>query len=181
MKLNSVDGGVRAVAKGLAMEVTTRMTVMLVLGLLAAGQAAAQQLPVTTGSESEAGTGCQTVSPTSRVIVDTSVGKIRGTLMCLSEAEAWLLRDGRLSKIPLGGITRIRTPADSAWDGAAIGAVIPLIFWAVLCHECPAGPILKSALTYGMIGLTADALETNRRTLYRSARQSLSVGWKVRF
>ena len=114
--------------------------------------------------------------------VATSAGQtIRGTLMCLSENEAWLLRDGRLSKLPLPDVRRIRTPADPVWDGAATGAVIPLIFWALLCHECPAEPLLKAALTFGMIGLAADALQSNRRTLYRGGGRSLSVGWGFSF
>ena len=159
-----------------------RVTVILVLWLVASGQASAQTFPVmpTTGSEAE--TDCQSVSPTSEVVVATSAGQtIRGTLMCLSENEAWLLRDGRLSKLPLPDVRRIRTPADPVWDGAAKGAVIPLIFWALLCHECPAEPVLKAALTYGMIGLAADALQSNRRTLYRGRGRSVSVGWGFSF
>ncbi len=158
------------------------VTVMLVLWLVASPQASAQTSPVLPTTASEADTECLSVSPTSEVVVATSAGQtIRGTLMCLSENEAWLLRDGRLSKLPLPDVRRIRTPADPVWDGAAKGAVIPLIFWALLCHECPAEPMLKAALTYGMIGLAADALQSNRRTLYRGGGRSLSVGWGFSF
>ncbi len=158
------------------------VTVMLVLWLVASPQASAQTSPVLPTTASEADTECLSVSPTSEVVVATSAGQtIRGTLMCLSENEAWLLRDGRLSKLPLPDIQRIRTPADPVWDGGAKGAAIPLIIWALLCRECPTEPMLKMVLTYGMVGLAADALETNRRTLYRGGGRSSSVGWGFSF
>jgi hypothetical protein len=156
--------------------------VMLVLCVPASGQASAQEPPVARTTESAADPDCLSVSPTSQVVVDMSGGQtIRGTLMCLSENGAWLLLDGRLSKIPLDGVRRIQTTADPVWDGAVKGAVIPLIFWAVLCHDCPAEPMLKASLTYGLIGLVVDGLDSNRKTLYRGGGRSGSVGWTVRF
>ena len=80
--------------------------------------------------------------------------------------------------MPLDAVRRIRTPADPVWDGAAKGAAIPLIVWAVLCRDCRAEPFLKASLTYGVIGLTTDAIDTNRKTLYRRSRHSMSVGWR---
>jgi len=177
MDISAVTRRVRSARTGLR-----RVTVILALWLVASGQASAQTIPVIPTTASEAETDCQPVSPTSEVVVSTSGGQtIRGTLMCLSEDEAWLLRDGRLSKLPLPDVRRIRTPADPVWDGAATGAVIPLIFWALLCHECQAEPMLKAALTYGMIGLATDAIQSNRRTLYRGGGRSLSVGWGFSF
>ena len=125
---------------------------------------------------------CHPVSPTSEVVVATADGEtIRGTLICLSPSHAWLARDGALSKMPLPLVRRIRTPADPVWDGAAKGAVIPLIMWAVFCHSCRAEPMLRASLAYGLIGLATDALETNRETVYRARGRSLSVGWTVGF
>ena len=107
----------------------------LAVVLLAGGSAAAQQLP----SESEVARECHTVSPTGEVVVATADGEtIRGTLICFSPSQAWLARDGAMSQVPLRLVRRIRTPADPVWDGAAKGAVIPLIFWAVLCNSCSA-------------------------------------------
>ncbi len=158
------------------------VTLILVLGLVASGQATAQTSPILPTTASEADTDCLSVSPTSEVVVATWAGQtIRGTLMCFSENEAWLLRDGHLSKLPLPDVRRIRTPADPVWDGGAKGAAIPLIIWALLCRECPTEPMLRMVLTYGMVGLAADALETNRRTLYRSGGRSSSVGWGFSF
>jgi len=101
--------------------------------------------------------------------------------MCLSQSGAWLLRDGSLSKIPLDDVQRVRTTADPVWDGAAKGAVVPLIVWLVLCHDCPAEPMLKATLTYGLIGLSLDALDTNRQTLYQRGSRKVSVGWTFSF
>jgi len=159
-----------------------RIAVLLALCLAVAGQASARQSPAGPSTDPAVGADCLSVSPTSRVVVDTSAGQaLRGTLMCLSETGAWLVQDGRLLKMPLDDIKRIRTTADPVWDGAVKGAVIPLIMWAVLCHECSAEPWLKLSLTYGLVGLTIDALDTNRKTLYEGRGRSLSVGWSFSF
>ena len=90
-----------ALRRHLMVEVPLRCMVILVLWLAASGQASAQPSPVLPTTVSDADTECPSVSPTSEVVVTTSAGKkIRGTLMCLSANEAWLLRDGRLSKLP---------------------------------------------------------------------------------
>ena len=157
-----------------------RIPVMLALCLVVSGQVFAQQPPAvpTTAADGD----CLSVSPTGPVVVDTSAGPtIRGTLMCLSENGAWLLQEGRVAKIPLDDVRRIRTTADPVWDGAVRGAVIPLIFWAVLCHGCPPEPMLRSALTFGLIGLVTDAVDGNRKTLYQGGGRSLSVGWTFSF
>ena len=159
-----------------------RIPVMLALCLLMSGQVSAQQAVATPPTEPQAAADCLSVSPTGTVVVELSAGRsLRGTLMCLSEDGAWVLQDGRMSRVPLDDVRRIRTTADPVWDGFAKGALVPLIFWAVLCHDCPAEPMLKSALTYGLIGLTFDAFEDNRRTLYQGGGRSVSVGWTFSF
>jgi hypothetical protein len=155
------------------------MAALLLLSVAIPRQASAQQLP---SGPSEADAECLAVSPTSQVVVDTWAGPtLRGTLMCLSADNAWLLQGGGLSKLPLDRIHRIRTIADPVWDGAVKGAVIPLILWAVLCRDCQAEPMLKASLTYGLIGLVSDALETHRKTLYESGGRSVSFNWGFRF
>ena len=159
------------------------ISVMIVLCLVVSEPASAQPSPPGRTTGAEADRGCLSVSPTSEVVVTTRAGQtIRGTLMCLSDEGPWLLRDGRLAQIPLDEVQRIRTSPDPVWDGAVKGAVIPLIFWAVLCHDCDAEPMLRASLAYGLIGLTVDALDSNRKTLYRGGGgRSFSVGWKIRF
>ena len=165
-----------------SLQVPFRTPVMLVLWIMVSGQASAQPSPVVPATDSEAVGECLSVSPTGQVVVATSSGQtIRGTLMCLSETGAWLLADGRQSKIPLDEVRRIRTTADPVWDGAVKGAVIPLIFWAVLCHECSAEPMLRSSLTWGLIGLVSDALDSHRKTLYQGGGRSVSVRWGFSF
>ena len=147
----------------------------------AAGTASAQLSPVST-VESDGARECHAVSPTGQVIVATANGEtIRGTLMCVTRSQAWLVQDGRMSQIPLRQARRIRTPADPAWDGAAKGAMIPLIIGAVLCHSCSAEPMLRTSVAYGLVGLATDALDTNRQTIYRTRGRSLSVGWGFKF
>ena len=159
-----------------------RIPVMLALGLLVSGQVSAQPAPATPQPGSAAAGDCLSVSPTGPVVIELSAGhSLRGTLMCLSGDGAWVLREGRMSKVALDDVKRIHTPADPVWDGAIKGAAVPLIFWAVLCHDCPAEPMLKSALTYGLIGLTFDLLDDNRRTLYHGGGRALSAGWTFRF
>ena len=158
-----------------------RLFMSVVMLVAAASVAYAQPAEVQSGSSTEAEGECQSVSPTDQVVVSTAGGQtVRGTLMCMSDSRVWLLRDGGMSRIDLSRVQRIRTPADPVWDGAVIGAAIPLIFWAVLCHDCPADDMLRVSLTYGAIGLMSDAVNTNRRTLYR-ARPSLAVGWSLKF
>ena len=158
-----------------------RLFMSAVVLLVAASVASAQPTEVQSGSFPAAEGECQSVSPTDQVVVNTAAGEtVRGTLMCMSESRVWLLRDGGMSRIDLRRVQRIRTPADPVWDGAVIGAAIPLIFWAILCHDCSADGMLRVTATYGAIGLVADAVNTNRRTLYR-ARPSLAVGWSLKF
>lgn len=128
---------------------------------------------------------CHPISPTDRVIVTLAGGaKIHGTLLCLTDAAAAVLaRDGNISETPLSRITRIQTQPDAIWDGAVKGASIPLIFWAILCHGChaPAGPMLRIAATYGLIGLTWDALQTNQKTIYSGRVSAPTLAWRLRF
>jgi hypothetical protein len=125
---------------------------------------------------------CHAISPSEKVIVTKTEGHdIRGTLLCMSEREVVIAEQGQVSRYPLENIQRIRKPRDPVWNGAAIGAAIPLIFWAVLCHECGAEPMLKASLTYGLIGLTVDALRTGPRDVYTGGGPKASVAWRVRF
>ena len=121
--------------------VVAHAVMTLALVYLAAGTASAQVPPVAAGAPDVA-PGCLEVAPTRLVDVAIEDGQtVRGTLVCLSQSQALLVRDGVISQVPLRRIRRIRTPADSVWDGAAKGAVIPMIFWAVFCHSCNAEPV----------------------------------------
>jgi hypothetical protein len=125
---------------------------------------------------------CHSISPSEKVVVTKTEGyDIRGMLLCMSEREIVIAEQGRISRYPLEDIQRIRKPRDPVWNGAAIGAAIPLIFWAVLCHECPAEPMLKASLTYGLVGLTVDALRTGPRDVYTGGGPKASIAWRVRF
>jgi hypothetical protein len=129
----------------------------------------------------DAGSRCHPVSPTDRVVVTTTTGSsIRGTLLCLSSDEVVLARDGGTLRTSLQAVTRIETRPDPVWDGAAKGAVIPIIFWLVFCHECDADPMVRAAAGYGLIGLTWDSLDRNTKTIY-TGRPRPTVGWRIRF
>ena len=125
---------------------------------------------------------CHPVSPTERVVVTTNTGStIRGTLLCLTESELLLTGDGQTTRTSLDTVRRIVTTPDPVWDGAVKGAVIPLVFWAVFCHGCEPEYFLRSALAYSLIGVSLDALDSNRKTLYRGSDRSASVAWRFRF
>lgn len=85
------------------------------------------------------------------------------------------------SRYSLDEIRRIRQPWDSLWNGAAIGAAIPLVIWAVACHGCPADAMLRNTLAASLIGATVDALHKGPRTLYEGPGKSASFAWRIRF
>lgn len=125
---------------------------------------------------------CHPVSPTERVVITDADGtKTRASLLCLTEDDVLLSGGAGITRKPLAGITRIATQADSVWDGAAKGAAVPLIVWAVLCRECSADPMLRVTATYALIGLTLDALQSHRHTIYTGAKPAATVSWRLRF
>ncbi len=127
-------------------------------------------------------TPCHPVSPTERVVITNADGtKSRGSLLCLTEDDVVLAGAAGITRQPLGGVARITTQADSVWDGAAKGAAVPLIIWAVLCRECSADPMLRVTATYALIGMTFDALQSHRRTIYTGAKPAATVSWRLRF
>jgi hypothetical protein len=121
-------------------------------------------------------------TPAGMVEVETAEGTLAGTLYCLGATDVSILRDGQRQVLPLTRVTRIRKQADPVWDGALKGAVIPLTIWGVTCRFCgEATPwVWPAALGYGLIGLTFDALQTNRKTIYVSP-QRRSVGLRIGF
>ena len=154
------------------MRTTSAAVALVAILLTGAGSASAQEIV----------NQCHAISPSEKVIVTKVEGyDIRGTLLCIGEREIVIAEQGQVSRYPLADIQRIRKPRDPVWNGAAIGAAIPLIFWAVLCHECPAEPMLKASLTYGLIGLTVDALRTGPREVYTGGGVKASLAWRIRF
>ena len=139
--------------------------------LLTSGVAAAQE------------PSCHPISPTERVVVRMNDGSsVRGTLLCLSDQAVRLASDGQTTDALLADVKRIETRADRVWDGAVKGAAIPFFLWAVFCHGCEGGEFFfKSAVTYSLIGLTWDALDANRKTIYARPSRSASLAWHVRF
>jgi hypothetical protein len=156
------------------MRTTSAASAFFVLVMLATGAA--------TASAQGIDNACHTISPSESVIVTRTEGDdIKGMLLCMSEREVVIAEQGQVSRYPLERIQRIRKPRDPVWNGAAIGAAIPLIFWAVLCHECNAEPMLRASVTYGLIGLTVDALRTGPREVYTGPGKSAAIGWRIRF
>ena len=124
---------------------------------------------------------CHAVSPTDRVVVTTADNsRVRGTVVCLTDRNLVLLRDGATSETPLSEIRRIETRSDPVWDGAVKGAAIPLVMWAIFCHSCDSDIMLKNIVGYGLIGVTWDAVQRNTRTIY-AGQPVASVGWRLRF
>ena len=145
-------------------------TIAAAVMLIVAAPAQAQQAP------------CHPISPTDRVVVTTADGRsIRGTLLCLTDDAVRLAADGQTTETPLAAIRRIETRPDPVWDGAIKGGALPLVFWALFCHECDASEMLKGVAAYGLIGLTWDSLQTNRKTVYAGTGRSASLAWRVRF
>lgn len=124
---------------------------------------------------------CHPVSPTERVVVSLRGGlQRRGSLLCLSDTEALLAGRGGLERHALSEVRRIVTRPDPVWDGAAKGAAVPLIIWALWCRHCDAAPMLRTVATYSLIGLSFDVLHSTRRTLY-DGRPAASLSYRLRF
>lgn len=133
-------------------------------------------------ADAQSTTPCHPVSPTARVVITNTDGtKSRASLLCLTEEDVLVAGSGGISRQPLAGIARIATQADPVWDGAAKGAAVPLIIWAVLCRECSADPMLRVTATYALIGMTFDALHSHRHTIYTGAKPAATVSWRLRF
>lgn len=146
-----------------------RAFAFVLYALVAVPAAHAQQAP------------CHPISPTDRVVVTTADNtKVRGTVICLTDQSVMLLRDGMTTETLLREIRRIDTRPDPVWDGALKGAVIPLIMWAVFCHDCDADLWLKNVAAYSMIGLAWDAAQRNTRTIY-AGRPVASIAFPIRF
>jgi len=123
---------------------------------------------------------CQPVSPV-RVTVTTSAGpSIQGTLLCLTGSEVVLATNGQVTTTALSSVRRIDTRADAAWDGAVKGAIVPLVMWAIFCHQCDAEPMLRAVAGYAVIGAVWDSLDTNQKRLY-DRRPAAAIAWRVRF
>ena len=138
--------------------------------LLIAAPAAAQDQP----------SPCQPITPV-RVTVTTNDGPpIHGTLLCLTLSEVILASDGRMRTTALGTVRRIETPPDPSWDGAVKGAILPLVMWAVFCHDCDAGPMFRAVAAYAAIGGIWDSLDRNQARIY-DRRPAAAIAWRVRF
>lgn len=125
---------------------------------------------------------CHAISPTENVVISLrGGGERRGSLLCLSDTEALLAGGQGIERQPLSDVRRIVTRPDAVWDGAAKGAAVPLIIWAIWCRQCDAGPMLRTTATYALIGMTFDALESHRRTLYDGRSPAATVSWRLRF
>jgi len=149
-------------------------------GLYRIAAGAAATLLLASSAQAQQAT-CQPLAPSERVTVTTADGaKVSGTIVCLTDQHLKLLRDGGLSETPLSQIRRIATRPDPVWDGAAKGAAIPFIIWAVFCHECGSREVFQMMAGYGLIGLSWDVLQRNTRTIYAGAPRA-SVGWRFRF
>lgn len=112
---------------------------------------------------------CTPAAAIGRVNVETtSDGTIRGTLLCLSSDEVTVLRNGEVIKAPLAAVRRIARPADPVWDGAVKGAAVVMTMWGIACGFCSdgAGIMARSAAGYALLGMSIDAMQTNRRTIY---------------
>ncbi len=146
-----------------------RGVVVIALLLLAAPAAAQDAAPP-----------CQPVSPV-RVTVTTSAGPtIQGTLLCLTGSDVVLAADGQITTTALSTVRRIDTRADPAWDGAVKGAILPMVMWAIFCHDCDAGPMLRAAGGYAAIGAIWDSLDSIQTRIYER-RPAAAIRWRMRF
>ena len=111
------------------------------------------------------------------VDVTTADGRmLRASIRCLDPQNVQLLRDGAVTSTPLTDVRRIVTRPDPIWDGFVKGAAIPLIVTAIFCFDCLDDTFTyRGALAYGLVGVTWDALQPNRRTIFDSGGRSSGV------
>jgi hypothetical protein len=153
-------------------------TVLVAVVLLAAAPAFAQEgLPLM--SSTPLPSKCDRPSLEGLVAVDLRGGATsKGFLYCLNSQELVLLRDGQTQRTPLTDVVKIRRPADSPWDGAAIGAGIAVAMFATWAD---AGLVLRQAAVFAMIGGTVDALHSDKRTLWVAPRTRPTLNVTLRW
>lgn len=124
---------------------------------------------------------CHPASFGKLVDVTTQDGRtLRAVIRCLDPANVQLLQGGTVTTTPLADIRRIVTRPDPVWDGFVKGATIPLILTAIFCADCLGESFTyRAALGYGLVGLTWDSLQTNRKTIFDSGGRPAGVTTSV--
>ena len=148
--------------------------------LLFATTGAAQDLPAPSSTPTPAQPRMADCHPTSfgkLVDVTTVDGKTwQASIQCLDPQNVRLLRNGVVTSTSLMDVRRIVTRPDPVWDGFVKGAAIPLIAMVIFCAECLDDEgTYRAALTYGAIGATWDALQSNRKTIFDSGGRRSGV------
>jgi hypothetical protein len=106
----------------------------------------------------------------------------RGALLCLGTEEFTLAEQRSVSRWRLDEVERISKAPDPVWDGALKGASAGLVMLVLCGGDCPAEMILRTTAGYALLGVTLDAIDTNRDTIYGPSRaKRASIGFRVRF
>ena len=124
---------------------------------------------------------CRQFDTPPSVVVTTRDGKsLRGTLMCLGD-EVELATQGHVSRTPLSEVKRIAEPRDPIWTGAAVGAALGGLFWALCEGNCDNGYMLRATIDYALVGLALDASISNNKTIYKANLRSPALSFHFRF
>lgn len=116
-----------------------------------------------------------------KVVVRFNDGStVSGALLCLGPAVFTVARTLDVGTYSLAGVREVRKAADPVWDGALKGAAVALIPLVMSHGRIPANWFFTIAGTYGLFGLTLDAIDTHRDVVYRpSAGKRIGVGFHI--
>jgi hypothetical protein len=122
--------------------------------------------------------GCYPVGVAGVVEVTMVSGNsLRGTLLCIGEAQVVLASHAKVESHPLADIRRIVKPADGIGDGFLKGAAVAALIYGLCGGECrrDAGDFFAAVVVYGAIGAGIDALHGGSLTVYTAgSRQRAS-------
>ena len=121
---------------------------------------------------------CWPITTKGQVVVTRADGtSLKDTLLCMSRDQAVFAQSGTMA---LDSLKQISKPRDPVWDGFLKGASVGLVALVVCAPDCPAEPIARITLAYGLLGAIIDAAQGNNTTIYKRA-PAPSLAWRIRF
>ena len=110
-----------------------------------------------------------------RAVIDGSSREWQGRLIDVAADVITVEIGSDARRFPLADVKRVDAHGDKVWDGALKGAV----FGASLALITGLGARFagQAAISYALVGVTMDALNSCTHTVYRAAPVSVTVSW----
>lgn len=106
-------------------------------------------------------------------LIDDERREWQGRLLEVAADAVTIELESQARQFPLPKVNRVDVDGDGVWDGAIKGALFGAFVGAVIFSD--GRTALGGGLTYGLIGMGIDALNSCRHTVYRAPAVSASV------